>query len=431
MDQYKINKLLNYPMYRKYIETKNLNKKNKLEKNVEQVIEVHINEGDILSKEIRRKSILYRLHQKIDVLKNIMLTQRSKEWADLYQWLMKFHKQNVDACLTKDIFTDDAQLYLWGGSDVDGLKKDEHFNLVKKIYHSIQYGQHDTFINIGHTFIQPDQAEIRIKEIVKAFNQALVKNEVIKIKFINFIKHFDLHSFVCTPQFEKFFLNWWDYAYYLVKEKSNYLNIDDLEKEVNEDLHFFSESLEPLNLQPRLHRRHLNFSNGYDYLDEPKDTELYLTLDLPVRSQIPIEDVVNGYLHGLQQYFAMYAQQNHDYQQRVIEISNLQQQFQTMKNQKIKSIDATDLNSQVVEILYLKWSYGQEAAYSPLAFLKEVVSFFEKESDQLIAHNLNQIAELKDLDSAKIWIKAADQDLIYDFSVGSIRKKLERSLKKF
>lgn len=62
MDQYKINKLLNYPMYRKYIETKNLNKKNKLEKNVEQVIEVHINEGDILSKEIRRKSILYRLH---------------------------------------------------------------------------------------------------------------------------------------------------------------------------------------------------------------------------------------------------------------------------------------------------------------------------------------------------------------------------------
>lgn len=439
VDEYKQEKLLNDPIYRKFSKMQNFKKMKKLEDSVEKAVNEVINEDSNLIRDVARKSIVYKLHQKIDVLKNIMLTQRSIEWSDLYQWLKEFHKKNVDPCLKKNIFTEDAQLYVWGGPDEDGILKREHFELVKKIYHTIQYGQHDSFITVGKLLVEPDKAEHRIQEIVNTFNQELVKNEVIKNKFINFIKHTDLHGFICTPDFEQFFIDWWDYSQFLIEEKGNYLNIEDLEREVRNKLNFFPESIEPLNLQPRLHRRHLNFSNGYAYLNELQDTELYLTYDLPVRSQIPIENIINDYLHGLKYYFSIYAQENLDYQERVIELNKFQVEFKRIFHKMIKPIDEKDLNSRVVELLYLKWSYGREDTYSPFEFMQELVKFFAKKSDRLIEYNFASVDKLPEIDGAKIWIKAVNKNVIgkdetynlYDFSVGSIRKKLARSLERF
>ena len=113
-------------------------------------------------------------------------------------------------------------------------------------------------------------------------------------------------------------------------------------------LNYFPENIEPLSFLPRLHRRHLNFSNGYAYLNELQDTELYLTYDLPVRSQIPIENIINDYLHGLKYYFSIYAQENLDYQERVIELNKFQVEFKRIFHKMIKPIDEKDLNSRVV-----------------------------------------------------------------------------------
>lgn len=439
VDEYGENKLRKDPIYQKYSKTQKFKKMKKIEDKVKKVVEEKVNEDVALTKEITRKSIVYKLHQKIVVLKNILLHQRSREWGDLYQWLNEFHKKNIEPCLTRDLFLEDAQNYLWGGADEDDLKKQIHFELIKKIYHTIQYGQHDSFINTWQLLIEPDKADHRIQEIVNTFKQELVKNEVIKNRFISLIKHFDLYSFVCTPDIEEFFLDWWDYAQYLVEEKGNYLNIADLEQEVRNKLNFFPESIEPLNFFPRLHRQHLSFSNGYTYLNELQDTELYLTYDLPVRSQMPIEHIINDYLHGLKHYFSRYAQENLDYQARVIELDEFQLEFKKIFQKMIKPIDETDLNSRVVEILYLKWSYGREDTYSPFEFMQELVKFFAKNSDRPIECNFISADKLPTMDDAKIWIKAINKNVIgndeiynlYDFSVGSIRKKLGRSLERF
>lgn len=436
IDEYTNEKLLNDPIYRKYSKNKNYKKMKKLESVVKNVIEESISENSNLTREIRRKSIVYNLNKKIEVLKNIILNQRSNEWRELYQWLNEIHKKNVEPCLTKDVFTEGAQEYLWGGPDDDGLMRREHFELVKKIYHTIQYGRHDSFINIGHSLIKPDKAEIRIKEIVKLFNQELDKNAIIKHKFINFIKHYDLHGFICTPDFEKFFCDWWDYAQFLIEEKGNYLNIRDLEMEVVNNLNYFPEHIEPLNLVPNLYRRNVNVSNGY--LANSQATELKLTYDLPVRSQIPIEHIINNYLNELKHFFSRYAEENFDFQERVIEISKLQTQFQSMLHKTLKSIDETDLNSRVVEILYLKWSYEREDTYTPFEFMKELVKFFDKKIERTIEYNFRLDDKLS-TDAARIWIKAVNRDVagnhetynLYDFSVGSIRQKLGRSLKRF
>ena len=439
VDEYMQNKLLKDPIYQKISKTQNLKRMTKIEGKIKKVVEEKVNEDAALTKEITRKSIVYKLHQKIEVLKNILLQQRSREWRDLYQWLKEFHKKNIEPCLTRDLFVDDVQNYLWGGPDEEGLKKRIHFELIEKIYHTIQYGKAESFTNIRQLLIHPDKVESRIQELVNTFNQELVKNEVIKNRFINFIKHYDLHGVICTPDFEEFFINWWDYSQFLIEEKENYLNIEDLEREVRSKLNYFPENIEPLSFLPRLHRRHLNFSNGYAYLNELQDTELYLTYDLPVRSQIPIENIINDYLHGLKYYFSIYAQENLDYQERVIELNKFQVEFKRIFHKMIKPIDEKDLNSRVVEILYLKWSYGREDTYSPFEFMQELVKFFAKKSDRVIEYNFASVDKLPEIDIAKIWIKAVNKNVIgkvetynlYDFSVGSIRKKLGRSLERF
>ncbi|MFJ0260990.1 hypothetical protein Q4247_10310 [Acinetobacter baumannii] len=439
VDEYGENKLRKDPIYQKYSKTQKFKKMKKIEDKVKKVVEEKVNEDVALTKEITRKSIVYKLHQKIEVLKSILLHQRSKEWRDLYQWLNEFHKKNIEPCLTKDLFVEDVQKYLWGGPDEEELKKQIHFEMIEKIYHIIQYGKAESFTIIRHLLIHPDKVESRIQEIVKTFNQELVKNEAIKNRFVSLIKHFDLHSFICTPDIEKFFLDWWDYSQYLIEEKGNYLNIADLEQEVRNKLNFFPESIEPLNFLPRLHHQHLSFSNGYTYLNELQDTELYLTYDLPVRSQMPIEHIINDYLHGLKYYFSKYAEHNLDYQVRVIELDEFQLEFKKIFHKMIKSIDETDLNSRVVEILYLKWSYGREDTYSPFEFMQELVKFFAKNSDRPIECNFISADKLPSMDDAKIWIKAINKNVIgndeiynlYDFSVGSIRKKLGRSLERF
>lgn len=433
------NKLLKDPIYQKYSKTQKLKKMKKIEDKVKGVVEKKIDEEAVLTNKITRKSIVYKLHQKIEVLKNILLLQRSKEWRDLYQWLNEFHKKNIKPCLTPDLFVEDVRIYLWGGPDEEGIKKRIHFELVKKIYHTIQYGKADSFTNIKTLQIHPEKAESRIQEIVKTFNQGLEKNEVIKNSFISLIKHFDLHNFICTPDIEEFFLDWWDYSQYLIEEKGNYLNIADLEHEVRNTLNYFPESIEPINFSPRLYHQHLSFSNGYTYLKELKCTELYLTYDLPVRSQMPIEHIINNYLHELKYYFSKYAEHNLDYQERVIELDKFQLEFKKIFQKMIKPIDESDLNSRVVEILYLKWSYGREETYSPFEFMQELVKFFGNSSDRVIEYNFVSFDKLSTIDDAKIWIKAVNKNIsgkgeiynLYEFSVGSIRKKLGRSLEKF
>lgn len=440
MDEYRENILLKYPIYQKYSKLKKIKKMKNIEDKAKKVVEEKVNGDVAMTKEITRKSIVYKLHQKIEVLKNILLHQRSTEWRDLYQWLNEFHKKNIEPCLTRDLFIEDAQNYLWGGPDEDGLKKQIHFELMKKIYHTIQYSQDDSFINIGQLrLIEPDKAEYRIQQIVNTFNRELVKNEVIKNRFISLIKNFDLHSLICTPDIEEFFLDWWDYAQYLIEEKGNYLNIEDLELEVRNKLNYFPESIGPLNFLPHLYPQHLSFSNSYNYLNELQDKELYLTYDLPVRSQMPIEHIINNYLHELKHYFSMYAEMNLDYQARVIELDEFQLEFKKIFQKMIKPIDETDLNSRVVEILYLKWSYGQEDRYSPFEFMQALVKFFTKNSDRPIEYNFELDQKLPNMDNAKIWVKAIKKNVIekdeiynlYDFSVGSIRKKLGRSLERF
>ncbi|MCK4101529.1 hypothetical protein [Acinetobacter radioresistens] len=93
VDEYGKNKLLKDPIYQKYSKTQKLKKMKKIEDKVKKLVEEKVNEDVALTKEITRKSIVYKLHQKIEVLKSILLHQRSKEWRDLYQWLNEFHKK--------------------------------------------------------------------------------------------------------------------------------------------------------------------------------------------------------------------------------------------------------------------------------------------------------------------------------------------------
>jgi hypothetical protein len=60
------------------------------------------------------------------------MIQRSTEWRELYLWLKDFHDKRVKPCLDKDLFSESAQLYLWGCSDDDGVLALEHAELIQK-----------------------------------------------------------------------------------------------------------------------------------------------------------------------------------------------------------------------------------------------------------------------------------------------------------
>ena len=450
--EFRDEKLLNDPIYRKLSKKQNLKKMKEFEIRVEQTITKTIVREKVQSEEIFRKSIIRQLEKKLTVLKQIIMIQRSTEWRELYLWLKDFHDKRVKPCLDKDLFSESAQLYLWGCSDDDGVLALEHAELIQKIYHTIQYGRHDLYINIGWSEMDSGKAEIRIKEIADSFYEKLNKNIVLKQKFIDFMQRFDLHHFMCTPDFERFFLDWWDYYQLLIQIKRTDRHFEEMQSLLLKQLRGFPSHLEPFNLLPRLHRQHLNLSRHPKDIENQHNGTLCLSLDLPIWSEVPIEQVINEYLHGLSHYFAKYSENHFSLQKRAIEISQFQRQFQNMYHQTLKSLDPEDLNIAVVEILYLKWSDQREDQYSRLQFFKELIPFFEKYSDRIIDDNFTQqrckaqkekimVKTLKwsqsrhDLTQHENLIKGSiDKKEIpdlYEISTDSLRKKLERSSEAF
>jgi len=279
---------------------------------------------------------------------------------------------------------------------------------------------------------------------------------------------------LCVHQILKpFFLDWWDYSQFLIKIKRTELNsLGDMESTLLRQLRHFSSNVDSLKLLPRVYHRHLNLALGAPHRNSRKFDDLCLTLDLPVRSEVPIESVVNEYLHTLSHYFSKYAEDNFSFQKRAIEVNAFQRQFQSMFHTTLKSIDETDLNIAVVEVLYLKWSYERENEYDVLEFLKELMGLLETKSTRVIENNFinskkwsyntktkkwtldKKIKKLSGKDEAKIKIKLtkkitkidreADQiklslnkpnvlptGFLYEISAGALRKKLERSHKVF
>jgi len=469
LDEFRVEKLLSDPLYRKYLKKQNLKGMAKIEKKVEETIKKTIVKEKIQTEEIFRKSIIKQVDKKITTLKTILLMQRSPEWADLYVWLRKFHQWSVEPCLSKDLFKEGAQLYLYGGPDDDGLLAAEHFEFMKKIYHTIQYGSYELFLTSEVSDIDFDKGNARINEIVDSFYKQLDKNDLLKQRFIDFIQQFDLHGFMCTPDIETFFLDWWDYSQFLIKIKRTELNsLGDMESTLLRQLRYFSSDVDSLNLLPRVYHRYLNLALGAHHRKSQEFDDLCLTLDLPVRSEVPIESVVNEYLHTLSHYFSKYAEYNFSIQKRAIEIKAFQRQFQSMFHTTLKSIDETDLNIAVVEVLYLKWSYERENEYDVLEFLKELIVLLDTKSTRVIENNFTnskkwayssktkkwtldkKIKKLTDKDKAKIKIKMIkkitkiDREIhpikfslnkpnlrpkgfLYEISAGALRKKLERS----
>lgn len=452
LSEFKNQKLLNDPIYRKLSKKQNFKKIKRFEEDVEKTLTKTVVREKVQSEEIFRKSIIHQLEKKLKVLKQIILTQRSTEWREFYLWLKDFHNKRVEPCLDKNLFSETAQLYLWGGSDDDGVLALEHAELIQKIYHTIQYGRHDLYINIGWTEMDSDKAETRIKEIVDSFYEKLNKNISLKQKFIDFIQQFDLYNFMCTPDFECFFLDWWDYYQLLIQEKRTDRHFEEMQSLLLKQLRDFPSHLEPFNLLPRLHRQRINLSPNFDDIENQHNGSLCLSLDLPIWSEVPIEHVINEYLHGLSHYFAKYSENHFSLQKRAIEISQFQRQFQNMYHQTLKSSDPEDLNIAVVEILYLKWSDQREDQYNGLQFFKELISFFEKNSDRIIDDNFTQqcckaqkerimVKTLKwsqsrhDLTQHENLIKGsinkeAIPDL-YVISTDNLRKKLKRSSEAF
>lgn len=63
VDEYMQNKLLKDPIYQKISKTQNLKRMTKIEGKIKKVVEEKVNEDAALTKEITRKSIVYKLHR--------------------------------------------------------------------------------------------------------------------------------------------------------------------------------------------------------------------------------------------------------------------------------------------------------------------------------------------------------------------------------
>lgn len=439
----KIDILHNDPLYRKYFKMQNIRKMGEFEKKLSDEIKNTFARKTKHSNAITKKSILNKLEKKLLNLKSIVQMQRHSEWCELHSWLKDFHDRRIFPCLSKDLFSESFQMYVWGEVDEDNLLVTEHFELIRKIYHSIQYGRHDFSIMMRLSDIELDKGEARINEIVDSFYDQLNSNKQLKQKFIEFIKQFDLHSYMCAPDFEEFFLDWWDVCQFLIKteEKSDF-NFAAIEAAFLKQLCHFPDSIKPLNFQPRLQARYVDLSSQSNYLKEHHYETLCLTLDVPALNEMPIEKLINEYLIELSHLFSRYGQNDFRYQKRAIEISDFQYHLQSTYHKLLKTITLKSLNVLVVEILYMKWSFGREDKYSPFEFMKELIIFFDQNSDRMIEYNFSLDEKLSSNDKAEIQIKAVKKDSdkntiekdyminLYEITAGAIRKQLKRSLDK-